>query len=78
LASPPFACCWSRSALLCVVSVPLSASAWTLGRRARRRGVGGSSRGLGAAGEVLGVIGALLGGLALTWWTAVVLGLRAL
>jgi hypothetical protein len=39
---------------------------------------GGSSRGLGAAGEVLGVIGALLGGLALTWWTAVVLGLRAL
>ena len=49
--------------LLFLVSLPLSACAWTLGRQARRRAAAGGyvrHSGLATAGEVLGVIGTVL------------------
>lgn len=64
--------------LLSFVSVPISGTAWALGRRARRSGAAGSHRSLASAGEVLGVVGTILGGLAVAWWTAVMLGLHTL
>lgn len=64
--------------LLSFVSLPASGAAWVLGRRARRSGATGSHHGLAVAGEVLGALGTTLGGLAVAWWTAVVLGLYPL
>lgn len=56
--------------LLALISLPLSVSAWGLGRTARRRAPAGAS--LAVAGEILGVVGAALGSLALTACTLVV------
>jgi hypothetical protein len=54
--------------LFSVLSTPLSAVAWMLGRRARRGGATAGHRGLAVAGEVLGSVGTILGGLALAFW----------
>jgi hypothetical protein len=54
--------------LFSVVSTPLSAVAWGLGRRARRGGATPGHRGLAVAGEVLGASGTILSGLALVFW----------
>jgi hypothetical protein len=46
--------------LLFLVTLPLSVTAWALGREARRSGATGH-RGAAAAGEALGIAGTLLG-----------------
>lgn len=51
--------------LLFIVSLPLSVSAWALGRSGRRREPEGA-RPSAAAGEVLGIVGTVLSCLALT------------
>jgi hypothetical protein len=43
--------------LLFVIALPLSVTAWALGRSARRAG---DARGVGIAGEVIGVVGTAL------------------
>ncbi len=59
--------------LLFLVSLPLSASAWGCGRRARRQAdVAGAPRGTALAGETLGVVGTILGLLALAGCAAIV------
>ena len=47
--------------LLFLISLPLSVSAWGLGRDARRSGT--SAPGVARAGEVLGIVGTLLASL---------------
>jgi hypothetical protein len=54
--------------LFSVLSTPLSAVAWGLGRGARRGGATAGHRGLAVAGEVLGASGTILGGLAVAFW----------
>ncbi len=54
--------------LLSIVTLPLSATAWGLGRSARQRGQGRAQ-----AGEVLGIIGTILSALLLAGCAAVVL-----
>jgi hypothetical protein len=54
---------------LFAVSVPLSATAWVLGRSARR---GGRHGGTAAAGEALGVVGTILGMVVLAGCAALV------
>jgi hypothetical protein len=54
--------------LFSMLSTPLSALAWVLGRSARRGGATAGHRGLAIAGEVLGVGGTILGGLALAFF----------
>ena len=54
--------------LLALVTVPISATAWGLGRSARRRGSGSRAR----AGEVLGIIGTVLGVVVLAGCAALV------
>jgi Domain of unknown function (DUF1707) len=56
-----------------LLSVPLSAVAWGLGRSARRGGATAGHRGLAIAGEVLGASGTILGGLAVAFWALLVL-----
>jgi Domain of unknown function (DUF1707) len=58
--------------LFAVLSTPMSAVAWVLGRRARRGGATPGHRGLAVAGEVLGASGTILGGLALTFFALLV------
>lgn len=59
--------------LLFFVSLPLSASAWVCGRRARRRAdIAGAPHGTALAGEMLGVVGTILGVLALAGCAAIV------
>ena len=58
--------------LLALLSTPLSAFAWGLGRRARRGGATAGHRGLAVAGEALGASGSILGALALLFWALVV------
>jgi hypothetical protein len=45
--------------LLFVIALPLSVTAWALGREARRSGAG-DARGVAIAGEVIGVVGTAL------------------
>jgi uncharacterized protein DUF1707 len=59
--------------LFSVLSTPLSAVAWGLGRRARRAGATAGHRGLAVAGEVLGVSGTILGGLVLVFFALFVI-----
>jgi uncharacterized protein DUF1707 len=54
--------------LFALLSTPLSAVAWGLGRRARRGGATAGHRGLAVAGEVLGASGTILGGLVLAFF----------
>ena len=56
--------------LLFLISLPLSVSAWGLGRDARRSGT--SARGVARAGEVLGIVGTLMASLALAGCAAIV------
>jgi hypothetical protein len=58
--------------LFSVLSMPLSAIAWWLGRRARCGGAAGGHRGLAVAGEVLGALGTILGALAVAFWALLV------
>lgn len=58
--------------LFSLISTPLSAVAWGLGRRARRGGATGGHRSLAIAGEVLGVLGTILGAIAAVAWAWVV------
>ena len=53
--------------------LPLSATAWGLGRSARRR-PGSRARGPATAGMVLGLLGTVLGVLFLAGWAAIFLG----
>jgi hypothetical protein len=60
--------------LLFLVTLPLSVTAWALGRQARRSGAPGS-RGAAAAGEALGVAGTLIGVLLFAGCAALLSGL---
>jgi hypothetical protein len=57
--------------LLSWLTLPMSITAWALGRRARRRGKP-ATRGLAMAGEVTGIIGSVISLLALTVWATIV------
>lgn len=60
--------------LLAVLSVPLSACAWGIGRGSRRSArAAGLTHGAASAGEVLGIIGTLLGSVLLVGCAAILL-----
>jgi hypothetical protein len=58
--------------MLFILSLPISATAWGLGRSVRRDAAVGQPRSLTVAGEVLGIVGTILGCLALAACSAIV------
>jgi Domain of unknown function (DUF1707) len=58
--------------LLFIVTLPLSVTAWALGREARRSGA--ANAGMAKAGEWLGISGTLIGALLLTGCAALIWG----
>ena len=58
--------------MLFILSLPMSATAWGLGRSVRRNAAVGQGRSLARTGEVLGAVGAIIGCLALAACSAIV------